>query len=100
MGNTRLTFTTKPKTIEFTGRFESETAAEEKELFSNLKETREAFNSADATASDIHVAGDDEVVMLNNSQIAGPAISLPVGPGDVIDMEVYSYYEAGDYGNL
>ncbi|MTI23743.1 RHS repeat domain-containing protein [Fulvivirga kasyanovii] len=100
MGNTRLTFTTKPKTIEFTGRFESETAAEEEELFSNLKETREAFNSADATASDIHVAGDDEVVMLNNSQIAGPAISLPVGPGDKIDIEVYSYYEAGDYGNL
>ncbi|WP_343859527.1 hypothetical protein, partial [Fulvivirga kasyanovii] len=45
-------------------------------------------------------AGDDEVVMLNDSQIAGPAISLPVGPGDEIDMEVYSYYEAGDYGNL
>ncbi|ELR73005.1 hypothetical protein C900_00507 [Fulvivirga imtechensis AK7] len=95
LGNTRVVFTTRPKTIEFAARFESETAIDEESVYGNLSETRVQFNSADATASDIHVSGDNEVVQLNNSQPTGPALSLPVYPGDELDMEVYGYFEGG-----
>ncbi|WP_157494293.1 hypothetical protein, partial [Fulvivirga imtechensis] len=54
-----------------------------------------AFPNADATASDIHTSGDNEVVQLNNAQPTGPALSLPVNPGDELDMEVYGYFEGG-----
>ncbi|MBL6448968.1 hypothetical protein JMN32_21840 [Fulvivirga sp. 29W222] len=99
LGNTRLTFTTKPKTIDFPARFETETAADEEQLYSGIDNTRVIFPSADATQDSIHVTGDDEVIGLNNQISAGAALSIPVGPGDKLDMQVYSYYEAGDYGS-
>ncbi|MBL6447616.1 hypothetical protein JMN32_14960 [Fulvivirga sp. 29W222] len=100
MGNTRLTFTTKPKVIDFPARFETETAADEEQLYSGIDNTRVIFPSADAANSNINVTGDDEVIGLNNQISAGAALSIPVGPGDKLDMQVYSYYEAGDYGSL
>ncbi|UII34887.1 hypothetical protein LVD17_13830 [Fulvivirga ulvae] len=100
LGNTRLTFTTKPKVIDFPARFETETSAEEEQLYSGINNTRVKFPSADAANSDINVAGDDEVIGLNNQISAGAALSIPVGPGDELDMQVYGYYEAGDYGGL
>lgn len=35
------------------------------------------------------------VIRMNNSYQAGPAKSLKVYPGDVVDMEVWSYFEGG-----
>ncbi|WP_040497749.1 hypothetical protein, partial [Fulvivirga imtechensis] len=78
LGNTRLTFTTKPKTLTFPATFESEKAADEEALYTSIAETRVTFNSADATASDIHTTGDNEVVRVNGTQPMGAGISLPV----------------------
>ncbi|MTI24418.1 fibronectin type III domain-containing protein, partial [Fulvivirga kasyanovii] len=100
LGNTRLTFTTKPKTIDFPARFESETAEGEEKLYGGIDSARVKFPSADAAHSDINVTGDDEVIGLNNQISAGAALSIPVGPGDKLDMQVYSYYETGDYSSL
>jgi len=90
LGNTRVTFTTKPKTIGFNGTFETEAASEEESTFENIPETRVTFNSADANSD-----GGNEVVQVNNAQPMGAGISLPVGVGDTLNMEVYAYYEGG-----
>ncbi len=89
LGNTRLTFTTRPETLDFEATMESENAAAEETLFTNLVETRATYLNAN------HTAGGNEVVRLNQTQPVGAGISLPVGAGDIIGMEVYGYYEGG-----
>ncbi|MEM9858213.1 MAG: RHS repeat-associated core domain-containing protein [Bacteroidota bacterium] len=90
LGNTRVTFTTKPKTVEFTASFESERAAEEEALYYNVAESRVTFSAADA-----NVDGGNEVTRINGSQPMGAGLALYVAPGDLLDMEVYGYYEGG-----
>jgi len=90
LGNTRVTFTTEPKTISFSASFETENAADEEDIYDNIAETRVTFNSADANSD-----GGNEVVQVNNAQPMGVGISLPVGAGDKLDMNVYGYYEGG-----
>jgi RHS repeat-associated protein len=95
LGNVRLTFTSDPKSISFPGTFESELASPEEDYYYGIQESRELFNSADASLSDIHVTGDNEVVRTNNNNPFGAGISLPVAKGDKVDMEVYAYFEGG-----
>ncbi len=90
VGNTRLTFTTKPKTFDFAASFESEYAADEEALYYNLAETRVNFSSADANAD-----GGNEVTRINGNQPMGAGVALYVAQGDTLDMEVYGYYEGG-----
>lgn len=66
---------------------ESEEAANEEALFSNLPETRVTFTTASQSP--------DEVAELDNVNPIGPAISLSVGAGDTIRMEGYAYFEGG-----
>ncbi|MEM8567819.1 MAG: RHS repeat-associated core domain-containing protein, partial [Bacteroidota bacterium] len=89
---TRLIFTTDPQQYAFTATMESENASEEDSYFEGLD--RVAFTSAN------HTPGGNEVVRLNNTDPMGPAISLPVNPGDTINLEAYAYYEGGSgYSN-
>ncbi len=90
LGNTRVTFTTKPKAFDFAASFESENALDEEALYYNLAETRVTFSSADANAD-----GGNEVTRINGSQPMGAGVALYVAPGDTLDMEVYGYYEGG-----
>jgi RHS repeat-associated protein len=89
-GNTRLTFTTAPKSIDFPATFEGENAADEEALYGYIAETRVTSTAADANSD-----GGNEVVRLNATYPAGAAINIPVTVGDKLDMEVYAYYEGG-----
>jgi hypothetical protein len=63
LGNTRVSFTTKPQTIQFDATFETENATSEEQLFSNIPVTRVTFLAADANSD-----GGNEVVRLNGTQ--------------------------------
>ncbi|MEM7110358.1 MAG: putative toxin, partial [Bacteroidota bacterium] len=90
--NTRVSFTTNPKTHEFTATMESESASAEEALFNNLPETRVSFTTASQSP--------DEVAELDNVNPIGPALSLQVGAGDTVRMEGYAYFEGGSgYNN-
>ncbi|MEL7065767.1 MAG: hypothetical protein AAFP00_18650, partial [Bacteroidota bacterium] len=92
LGNTRTTFTTKPKEISFLATMETEEKSGEEALFSNLEETRANFSSA--------AHSPNEVAELDVTNPIGPAISLPVGVGDTLVLEGYAYYEGGSgYSN-
>ena len=87
LGNTRVVFTTKPKTIRFKATMESEAAGEEEALFSNLPETREKFTAASHSP--------DKVAKLDAQNPVGPAISLQVGAGDTVRIAGYAFFEGG-----
>jgi len=84
-----LSFTTNPDTWVFEAGMESENAADEEAIYSNVAETRSVFNSAN------HTPGGNEAAELDSSNPIGPAISLHVFPGDTIKVETYAYYEGG-----
>ena len=96
LGNTRVVFTTNPKTTHFTATMESEAAADEEALFSNLSETRVKFAAASYSPN--------KVARLDAQNPVGPAISLAVGAGDTVQIEGYAFFEGGtgysDPGNL
>ena len=80
---------------------ETETATMESELaeeppFNNIAATRVPFVTANHTGTIANV-NSNEVVRLNNAKPAGPTRSLAVSPGDKIDLDVWAYYETGDY---
>jgi RHS repeat-associated protein len=79
-----------PKTETFKATMESENS--EEPPFKNIANTRVPFAVANATTP---IVGTPEVVKLNKDKPAGPTIALPVSPGDVINMNVWAYYEAG-----
>ncbi|MEM8568434.1 MAG: RHS repeat-associated core domain-containing protein, partial [Bacteroidota bacterium] len=92
LGNTRLTFTSTPQTIDFTATMETEngTDVEEEALFMNLDNTRVTFSAADANGD-----GGNEVSRVNGTQPMGIGIALPVEAGDTLDLQVNAYYEGG-----
>ncbi len=80
---------------------ETETATMESELteeppFKNITATRVPFVTANHTGTIANV-NSNEVVRLNSAAPAGPTRSLAVTPGDKIDLDVWAYYETGDY---
>ncbi|UII34115.1 DUF6443 domain-containing protein [Fulvivirga ulvae] len=86
LGNVRTVFTTKEKVHTFKATMESEEAHHEGEIFTNLDKSR---------APDPDAVSGDEVSRLNSVQMTGPALSLPVYPGDRIDMKVQGYHRGG-----
>jgi RHS repeat-associated protein len=90
LGNTRVSFTTRPQTVQFDASFETENAVTEEELFYNIAEARVTMLAADANSD-----GGNEVVRVNSTQPMGAGIGLPVGAGDIVNMHVYAYYEGG-----
>ncbi|MEM9859238.1 MAG: DUF6443 domain-containing protein [Bacteroidota bacterium] len=94
LDNTRLTFTTQPDTLDFLATMESENSVDEETLFSRIPETRATYSNAN------HTSDGNEAARLNQTQPVGPALSLPVGAGDEVNLEVYAYYEGGSgYNN-
>lgn len=93
LGNVRAVIGT-TETDVHTATMESENAGNEIPPFKNVNETRVVSVAAN------HTTGGNEAVRLNNTKPAGPAISLAVSPGDVLDLETWAYYEAGsNYDN-
>lgn len=90
-GNTRLVFTSATPTAQsVTATFEGD-ANDNSNLFNNVV----AIPSGSAN----HTAGGSKVVRLNQASPVGPGYSKKVYPGDKVDLEAYSYYEAGSgYG--
>ena len=90
-GNTRVLFTSAtPTAVSTTATFEGD-SNDQSSQFSNV--TAISFGSAN------HTVGGSKVVQLNQSTPIGPGLSKKVYPGDKVDMEVYSYYEASSgYG--
>ena len=101
LGNARVSFTTKNEVIEYLATMETEYDEYEEATFSNIFETRKddfVFNHTDADPPEldfpIHSA------ILNNDdprgeefdRAVGPAKSLRVAPGDVVNMEVFAQY--------
>lgn len=93
LGNTRLTFTTVPKTHEFTLNYESNaTLPDDEASFDNLQ------NIINADLHDHTDAGStyDKSQLLNgaNNGIVGSVLTIPVGKGDQINASVYAKYLA------
>jgi RHS repeat-associated protein len=92
-GNTRVLFTSAPQSpitslADFDGDSNDQTTQ-----FQNVT-TIVPYTAANNTP------GGSKVVRLNQTTPVGPARSLKVFPGDKVDMEVYSYYEAtSGYGS-
>jgi RHS repeat-associated protein len=87
LGNTRVLFTSAAQTaIPSLADFDGD-ANDQVAQFQNVT-TIVPYTAAN------HTPGGSKVVRLNQVTPVGPARSLKVFPGDKIDMEVYSYYEA------
>ncbi|MEQ9168890.1 MAG: RHS repeat-associated core domain-containing protein [Fulvivirga sp.] len=93
LGNTRVTFTTKPKTIDISLNYESSTVdADDEAMFSDLN---------NIIAADIHdyesvseSLNHDKVQLLNGAEggVIGSVLTIPVGKGDKINASVYAKY--------
>lgn len=70
---------------EYMATMEVEKQGTEEQYFSNIN--RISFTSAN------HTPGGNKVVRLNNTKPVGPSLSIKVGAGDTLSMEVFAYYE-------
>ena len=88
-GSPRVVLQTSPATITFSATMESESSATENEQFLNLSPmTRETNLAANATP------GGNEAIRMTMATRIGPAKSIKVLPGDVINGSVQAYYTA------
>ncbi|MEQ9167578.1 MAG: RHS repeat-associated core domain-containing protein, partial [Fulvivirga sp.] len=93
LGNTRVTFTTKPKTIDILLNYESSNVdTDDEAMFSDLN---------NIIAADIHdheneneSVNHDKVQVLNGAEggVIGSVLTIPVGKGDKINASVYAKY--------
>ncbi|WP_420386229.1 DUF6443 domain-containing protein [Roseivirga sp.] len=108
LGNTRVTFTTETIQIPYLATMETDVTPSpdnvdlkqyEESLFLNLEAVRDSmvFNHSAVEGID-----NNESARLNGTLTTrqlGPGKLLQVMPGDVVDMEVYSYHSGGFTGN-
>lgn len=93
LGNVRAVIGT-PETDVYLATMETENAGSEEPPYRNISTSRVASTAAN------HTPSGNEAIRINNTRPAGPAISLAVSPGDVLDLETWAYYEAGsNYDN-
>lgn len=84
-----------PETDTYTATMETENMGLETQVFTNID-----LNNIVPFVGANQTVGGNEVVRLNNSYRIGPSKSMKVSPGDVVDLEVYAYYEAASgYGS-
>uniref|UniRef100_UPI00404A10AA RHS repeat-associated core domain-containing protein n=1 Tax=Fulvivirga sp. TaxID=1931237 RepID=UPI00404A10AA len=95
LGNTHVTFTTKPKTFNFKLNYESNSIdLDDETLFENLN------NIIPADIHDYEQGNEsinhDKVQVLNGSEgsVIGSVITIPVGKGDKVDASVFAKYLA------
>ncbi|MEM6526370.1 MAG: RHS repeat-associated core domain-containing protein [Bacteroidota bacterium] len=96
LGNTRVVFTTDPKTIDFTLNYEGNSADPDDEtLFDNLQNviTADVHDRVDAPNESFNHTN---VQALNGATngVIGSVLTIPVGAGDKINAEVYAKYLA------
>src|SRR6185436_19611152 len=85
-GNTRIVFTSAtPTAVQTIATFEGD---------SNDQSSQFYFGSVPIVTNGPVPGGGTKVVKLNQATQVGPGLSRLVYPGDKVDMEVYSYYEA------
>ncbi|HEY9047906.1 MAG TPA: RHS repeat-associated core domain-containing protein, partial [Ohtaekwangia sp.] len=88
-GNTRVVFTSvNPTTAPTTATFED--AVADSKVFQNVN-TSTTYWVPKSGAN--NTAGGQYVMRMNSTYPAGPAKSLKVFPGDVVNMEVWTYFE-------
>ncbi|WP_185154163.1 DUF6443 domain-containing protein [Fulvivirga sp. M361] len=95
LGNNRVTFTTKPKTIEFTANYENDPAVpDDLGLFEKVDHitltSNDLFDHTDATGTTY--THTQRLTGGLNSQI-GSVIAVPVGMGDTLHAEVFAKYK-------
>lgn len=91
LGNTRVVFSSvNPSNPPSKATFENIT--NDANEFSNINSSSMYWVSKSAANN---TPSGQYVIRMNNSYQAGPAKSLKVYPGDVVDMEVWSYFEGG-----
>ncbi|MEM6526296.1 MAG: RHS repeat-associated core domain-containing protein, partial [Bacteroidota bacterium] len=95
LGNTRVTFTTNPKEIEFTANYESNPAVpDDLSLFENVDNTT-------ITSNDLFDHTDEAGNTYTHTQLltgglnsqVGSVIAIPVGMGDTLNAEVFAKYK-------
>ncbi|MEM1408843.1 MAG: peptidoglycan DD-metalloendopeptidase family protein, partial [Bacteroidota bacterium] len=96
LGNTRVVFTTDPKTIDFGLNYESNSADPDDEtLFDNLQNviTADIHDRVDAGNESFNHTN---VQALNGAAdgVIGSVLTIPVGAGDKVSAEVYAKYLA------
>ncbi|MEM9680870.1 MAG: RHS repeat-associated core domain-containing protein, partial [Bacteroidota bacterium] len=96
LGNTRVTFTTNPKTIDFTLNYESNIADPDDEALFYKVDNIIANNFLDYNHLDEQTGDHVKVQLLNGSEngSVGSVLTIPVGAGDKISAEVYALYLA------
>ena len=93
LGNTRLTFTTRPKTIDFSLNYEGDTnLPDDQGSFEKMENIIDA-NIHDHTDTGTTYTQSQKLTGANNS-IIGSVLTIPVGKGDQISAEVYAKYLA------
>ena len=93
LGNTRLTFTTRPKTINFSLNYEGDTnLPDDQGSFEKMENIIDA-NIHDHTDTGTTYTQSQKLTGANNS-IIGSVLTIPVGKGDQISVEVYAKYLA------
>jgi RHS repeat-associated protein len=90
LGSTRVVLGTDPTTVNLKATFETEAAATENQQWLNLDY---GFVVPHVTAN--ATPGGNEVVRMNNTYRVGPARSMKVFPGDVVNAQVMAYYTSG-----
>ena len=96
LGNTRVTFTTKPKTFDFTLNYEGSTVdSDDADMFEELNNIipADVHDYVDAANESFN---HDKVQALNGSTngVIGSVLTIPVGKGDKINASVYAKYLA------
>jgi RHS repeat-associated protein len=101
LGNVRAVIGS-PITVSVTATMESENACTEEDIFKGLSNVRVPGSMVTSnhtpnggSASCGGVVTGDEVAKLNNQKPAGPTYNIAVSPGDVINLDVWSYYTGG-----
>ncbi len=98
LGNTRVSFTTKDEVDTYLATMETEYRTYETATFTNVEETDKQDQLFNNTPPDANVAIPAYSAMLNSiNQIMGPAKSISVAPGDVINVEVWAKYATASY---
>ncbi|MFN8843478.1 MAG: RHS repeat-associated core domain-containing protein, partial [Chryseotalea sp.] len=95
LGSARMILSANPRTYTYKATMETANAVAEEMLFTNLAETR-----VEAPEPSINqTPGGSKVAALNVVKPIGPALSLQVFPGDIINANVYVNHAGSGYGN-
>ncbi|UII31993.1 DUF6443 domain-containing protein [Fulvivirga ulvae] len=84
LGNVRMIYTSNPDVTTFTANMEAAPNQADDDLFEGTNST-----------ADVLATSGSSVTRLTAGQISGPALTLPVYPGDTIAMQVQGFYRGG-----